>query len=659
MDRETARAALRGRLTEYVEQITEKSKGKNMYVCPLPGCHSGTGKNRTGAFSIDPKDPTKWRCFACDAGGDVFDLIGEVEGLTGYNAQFARACELFGITADTEAPAPPPKPKQETRRAIEVPKDYSEYCRKAAERIEETDYWKMRGLSLETVKRFGIGYDAEWKHPDSPNMKPSARLIIPTDTGGYIARATDLGSENRYKNTGSIGLFHAARTDSDEHGSHYDCRLYVVEGAIDAMSIAEVGGDALSINSTVNWEKVLPEIAGGKYTGKYESIKHSKGTVIIALDNDVRGQETAQKLLKQLADNRIDAVIYNPSGDYKDPNEALKEDREGFKAAVWYGMTASSEDLKKFENRRQYKRNAVSYHIQDFLNGIAESAGTPPTSTGFKALDEVLDGGLYEGLYFVGAISSLGKTTLVMQIADQIAQSGRDVLVFSLEMARSELMSKSISRLTMLRTISDGGDTKNAKTARGITAGMRYLSYSQTERDLINEAVKDYAKYAEHIYIHEGVGDIGAAQIRQAVETHIQITGAKPVVVVDYLQILAPYDVRATDKQNTDKAVLELKRLSRDYKLPVIGISSFNRDNYNNPVNMASFKESGAIEYSSDILIGLQYEGVGTKDFNADEAIKRMPQKIELKILKNRNGSKGQVIPYKFYPMFNLFMEEK
>jgi replicative DNA helicase len=209
----------------------------------------------------------------------------------------------------------------------------------------------------------------------------------------------------------------------------------------------------------------------------------------------------------------------------------------------------------------------------------------------------------------------------------------------------------------MLRTIDNGGDTKNAKTARGITAGMRYLSYSQAERDLINEAVKDYAKYAEHIYIHEGVGDIGAAQIRQAVETHIQITGAKPVVVVDYLQILAPYDVRATDKQNTDKAVLELKRLSRDYKLPVIGISSFNRENYDTGASMKAFKESGSIEYSCDVLFGLQLEGMDEKGFDVNAAKQNDPRRIELVVLKNRNGATGGKVRFSYYPRFNLYME--
>lgn len=56
--------------------------------------------------------------------------------------------------------------------------------------------------------------------------------------------------------------------------------------------------------------------------------------------------------------------------------------------------------------------------------------------------------------------------------------------------------------------------------------------------------------------------------------------------------------------------MLELKRISRDYKIPVIAISSFNRDNYSAPVNTAAFKESGAVEYSADVLIGLQYHGM-------------------------------------------------
>ena len=231
---------------------------------------------------------------------------------------------------------------------------------------------------------------------------------------------------------------------------------------------------------------------------------------------------------------------------------------------------------------------------------------------------------MYEGLYIVGAISSLGKTTFVLQAADQIAAAGQDVIIFSLEMARSELIAKSISRLTYKRAQRKA----DAKTTRGITTGKRYAMYSDTEISIIEAAREEYRKISGRLWIREGVGNIGAEQVRAEIKRHIAITGRVPVVVIDYLQILAPYDMRATDKQNTDKTVLELKRISRDYKLPVIGISSFNRDNYTAPVNMAAFKESGAIEYSSDVLIGLQYQGMDYQEGEADGARQKRIRKL-------------------------------
>lgn len=327
--------------------------------------------------------------------------------------------------------------------------------------------------------------------------------------------------------------------------------------------------------------------------------------------------------------------------------------------------------LDEEQQKELYSRTSASSYVQQFMDGVTASVDTPAIPTGFSAFDNILEGGLYEGLYFIGAISSLGKTTLVIQIADQIAQQGQDVILFSLEMARSEIMAKSISRITLTETIENGLPEAQAKTIRGITAGKRYLKYSDDEKRLITNSLKKYSTYADNLYIHEGIGTIGADEIRRTVERHIQYTGNTPVVVIDYLQILAPEDKRASDKQNTDSAVLKLKRLSRDFKTPIIGISSFNRDNYKKPVSMASFKESGAIEYSSDVLIGLQFakqrdvdehnktkknnEPVLVVDADAEKA--KDPRKIELKILKNRNGATGGSVDFDYHPKFNYFVE--
>ena len=308
------------------------------------------------------------------------------------------------------------------------------------------------------------------------------------------------------------------------------------------------------------------------------------------------------------------------------------------------------------------------------MKRMGEPNGGGRIPTGFCALDGELDGGLYPGLYIIGAISSLGKTTFCLQMADQIAKgSGRDVLVFSLEMSREELMAKSVSRLTAEESLKANGNLSQAKSTRGILSGERFASYSESDRNLIARAIDEYRTFAGRIYIHEGNGETTSETIRRVTERHASATGNAPVVLIDYLQIIDPgRSARGlTDKQATDRNVKALKSLSCDLEATVVCISSFNRDNYSSSVNMASFKESGAIEYSSDVLMGLQYkemDGISKDGGNvrakaqnitekaAKDAKSLKPVRLQLKIIKNRNGSKGSV-DFDFYPAFNRFEE--
>lgn len=659
MDRETAREQLKGNLRSYVEKITRKSKGANMYVCPL--CGSGEGHNGTGAFSI--KDGISWKCFSCNKGGDIFDLIGEYEGIADHTEQLKRAGGIFGITIDSytredfsPAPAYQKQDKTEqythsnihtntyTQQPQTAGADYTDFFSQAHSHIEETDYPQRRGLSKAVIDRFKLGYVAEWRHPKAPNAPASPRLIIPTAKGSYLARDTraEIPEEQRAYSKSKVGTIQLFNRKALQEAKK---PVFIVEGELDALSIIEVGGEAVALGSTTKVKSLL------------ELLKAQKPSqpLIIALDNDTAGQKASEELIEGLKGLSIPYYRLNPCGEYKDANEALQKNRADFSQAV-----ADAEHIQEEAEQAQreaYLKNSTANYLQSFIDGIADSVDTPFIPTGFKKLDSVLDGGLYEGLYIVGAISSLGKTTLVTQIADQIAQSGTDVLIFSLEMARAEIMSKSISRHTLQTVLETGGDLRNAKTARGITTGKRYIDYNQTERDLINSSILAYSKYAQHLYISEGVGDIGAEQIRQTVAKHTLYTGKTPVVVVDYVQILAPHSERATDKQNMDKAVLELKRLSRDYKTPVIAISSLNRANYNTAISMEALKETGGLEYGSDCVIGLQLKGAGEKNFDVNEAKKKTPREIELVILKNRNGRTGDKLEYKYYPMFNYFEE--
>lgn len=72
---------------------------------------------------------------------------------------------------------------------------------------------------------------------------------------------------------------------------------------------------------------------------------------------------------------------------------------------------------------------------------------------------------------------------------------------------------------------------------------------------------------------------------------------------------------------------------------------------------MEAFKESGKIEYSTDVLIGLQLQGVGQSDFDVNRAKKETPRRVEAVILKNRNGATGDTLEFAYYSMFNKFLD--
>lgn len=517
-----------------------------------------------------------------------------------------------------------------------APSDVAAYCETCHRRVRETDYLKNRGIGNKVIRRFSLGFDPCYTR--STGGGAWRALIIPTGGEGYVARNTDDGADrkNRYRKHGKSVIFNAdALREADRP-------VFVVEGEIDALSVIEVGAEAVALGGAAGAESFL------RLVERWRPAR----PLLIAMDNDANGRAAGDRIMAGLERLGVPFRRVNPYGECKDANEALVRGRDAFSRSV-----AMTERLEGDADREAYFQNSAASHLRCFWDGISESVDTPCVPTGFQKLDAALDGGLYEGLYIVGAISSLGKTTLIVQIADQIAMRGTDVLIFSLEMARNELIAKSVSRHTLIGALGRDGAVQSAKTARGITTGFRYSAYSPAEREAIQAAVLAYGAYADHVYISEGVGDIGVAQIRETVQSHISFTGERPVVAVDYVQILAPSSERATDKQNTDRAVMELKRLSRDFKIPVIGISSFNRANYREAVAMEAYKESGAIEYSSDVLIGLQLKGTGEKGFDPTERKRKNPREVELVVLKNRNGPIGDKIAYEYYPLYSYWRE--
>ena len=309
----------------------------------------------------------------------------------------------------------------------------------------------------------------------------------------------------------------------------------------------------------------------------------------------------------------------------------------------------------------EYVRNRrLSEANYDLMQGeIERLKAAADRKTGFDVLDKK-SGGLYPGLYIIAATSSLGKTTFSLQIADNLAASGQDVLFFSMEQSRLELVSKSLARITAQQ------DGRSTVTSLAIRKGKA--------PEALRAAAAQYKEtIADRLSIIEGNFNCNISFIGDYIRRYVRRNNCRPIVFIDYLQILQPAEEnkRMSTKETVDNTITELKRISREHDLTVFIVSSVNRANYLTPIDFESLKESGGIEYTADVIWGLQLQCLNDPLFDdPQKKIKekrqkirqekaKNPREIELLCLKNRYGIANFSCRFEYYPASDLFVQVK
>jgi len=608
--------ALKQKLPEYMAIHGVQLKPNKNIICINPAHNDSTPSMGYKA------DQNYLHCFSC---GESYDIFGACEALEGIpkGQGINHIKELYGYGQSTDRNSPKTPATQPEAPKLEKPKqtykDFSDLVLKAHESLCMHDYHTERGISEEVAERFKLGYVQDVRGMSTALVIPMLRA-----DGSYSYQLRNISKEEplqhykpKVEDAGEAGLFNSEAIKQAKP-------VAIVEGAIDALSVMSAGMEAIALNGATNKGKL------------YDLIQQNKAKlppIILALDNDEAGRKAQAEIKEMLDKAQIATYSINLALQYKDPNEALTTKPEAFKALV---AALKDEDSVK---HKEYLQQTVESQLDSFLDFI-KTKRTPAISTGFKMLDETLRGGLREGLICVGGISSLGKTTLALQIMDNIAKQGQDVLIFSLEMSAYELRAKTIARESLNISIEDTGFSLDAVTTVEILDRVLMEGLPKQSQATFTKAYGRYMGYAKHIFIHEAVGKFTVNDIKARVEEHVRATGRTPVVLVDYLQILQPAEQGLSDKAKVSFDVLMLKQLSRDYHTPVMVISSFNRDSYSKEASFSSFKESGEIEYSADVLMALQLTAVRTGQ-DADEALQENPRKIDVKFLKNRSGALG------------------
>lgn len=299
-------------LTDYLELLEEQgkieSRGEGYYVCPF--CNSGDKKNYTAAFHVDG---TRYNCFACSEHRDIFDLVAHMEDLpSDWKKHYNRTLKIMRPYLEGNKPV-----KNQSIKIPEVPKivDYTEYLHRCHENVDQTDYFRSRGISKRIIERFNLGYDPE---------KNLVTIPYNPECKGYVHRIL-WNSDNKYCKFGNeifnISALYELSIDALICGSRD--YVFVCEGQIDAMSFEEIGLSAIGLGGVNEVSKLVEQLKE----------KPCNKVLILALDNDKAGKRATGKFIEEIAEAELNQkyiVISALFGDYKDSNEFLATDREEF-----------------------------------------------------------------------------------------------------------------------------------------------------------------------------------------------------------------------------------------------------------------------------------------------------------------------------------------
>jgi replicative DNA helicase len=266
--------------------------------------------------------------------------------------------------------------------------------------------------------------------------------------------------------------------------------------------------------------------------------------------------------------------------------------------------------------------------------------------TGFGDLDRKTDGGFRpEELVVIAARPGVGKTSLGLNIALNVAARGDGVAFFSLEMSADQLADRMIAQTSKV-------PTQNFRHGKSRCRG--------DEWERVQSAVDHLSRipvYVDDDPLLDPLTLISKA--RMVKQRHERAGHPIRLIVLDYLQLMSGGKSAVNREQEVAHAARTLKRLARELKVPVIAMAQLNREaekRANKRPTLADLRESGEIEQASDIVLAIYREDVHDPEASVGNA--------ELIICKHRNGPTGTIqLGFRpelteFYSMEQTRMEE-
>ena len=278
----------------------------------------------------------------------------------------------------------------------------------------------------------------------------------------------------------------------------------------------------------------------------------------------------------------------------------------------------------------------VIHKFEQLQNDPDSFKGIP---TGYKRLDQMMNGLQKTDLLVLAARPGMGKTSFAMNLVENAGiNHGKTCAVFSLEMPRQQIVQRLLCSYAKVHM---------GKALRG--------QLSQEEWKKIILASDKLRK--SKIYVDDS-SSVTPAEILSKCRRLKSIAGSLDLVMIDYIQLMRGGSSTVAGSENRQQEIAsitrDLKIMAKELEVPIIALSQLRRIQSNEPT-LSDLRESGAIEQDADIVMFIHRpEALATaQDIAAGKVVKGA---ADLIIAKHRNGEQGRV-PLKFVGEYTKFVD--
>jgi replicative DNA helicase len=254
--------------------------------------------------------------------------------------------------------------------------------------------------------------------------------------------------------------------------------------------------------------------------------------------------------------------------------------------------------------------------------------GTP---TGFRDIDHLLSGLHPTNLLIVAARPGMGKTSLILNIAQNVAVHDIPVAIFSLEMSREEIVTRMLCSQGRI-------DSQRLRSGRLAESDFAKLSHAAS------------VLYKKPVFVDDSPG-LTVTEIRAKARRMRRRPGLG-LIIVDYLQLM-----QGSGGENRQQEIAQisrsLKNLARELNVPIVAASQLNRaleTREDKRPRLGDLRESGAIEQDADVVMFIYRHEYYHPEAQETKGI------AEVNVAKHRQGAVGRV-EMTFLPEFTLFAD--